>query len=143
LTAHGGFPISMIQFGNDPTRAYFQPRPDCNSPSTATPFKNFVGGGYVWFDPTTMSLPPPGKLGSCPICSGSGPGVKQIDLSLSKKFSITENKFVERRVDSINAFNTPIFAVGGYATDVFPGGGIDKSKYGTDPVYTSSIPTGV
>jgi hypothetical protein len=46
-------------------------------------------------------------------------------------------------MDAINAFNTPIFAVGGYSTDIFPGGGIDKSKYGTDAAYTASIPTGV
>lgn len=143
LTVHGGLPISMIQFGNDPTGAYFQPRPDCVSPSVPTPFKNFVGGGYVWFDPTTMAIPGPGKLGTCPISSERGPGFRQIDMSLSKKFSITESKYVELRLDAINAFNTPIFAVNGYSTDVFPGGGIDKTKYGTDPKYTAGIPTGV
>jgi len=143
LTVHGGFPISMIQFGSDPTGAYFQPRPDCLSPSIATPFKNFVGGGYVWFDPTTMAIPAAGKLGNCPISSERGPGYRQIDMSLSKKFSITESKYLEFRFDAINAFNTPIFAVGGYSTDVFPGGGIDKSQYGVNPTYTSSIPTGV
>ena len=57
VTVHGGLPIWMIQFGYDPTGAYFQPRPDCNSASVATPYKNFVGDGYVWFDPTTMSIP--------------------------------------------------------------------------------------
>ena len=67
VSVHGGLPISMIQFGNDPTGAYFQPRPDCLAPSIATPYKNFVGGGYVWFDPTTMAIPGPGKLGNCPI----------------------------------------------------------------------------
>jgi len=143
VTAHGGLPISMIQFGNDPTGAYFQPRPDCLEPSRATPFKNFAGGGYVWFDPLTMAIPGPGKFGSCPISSERGPGLKQIDMSLSKRFPISESKFVEFRFDAINAFNTPIFALSGYATDVFPGGGIDKSKYGVDPVYTASIPTGV
>jgi hypothetical protein len=143
VSAHGGLPISMIQFGNDPTGAYFQPRPDCLEPSHATPYKNFVGGGYVWFDPLTMAIPGPGKLGTCPISSERGPGLKQIDMSLSKRFVVSESKYVEFRVDAINAFNTPIFAVAGYATDVFPGGGIDKSKYGVDPTYTSSIPTGV
>ena len=44
---------------------------------------------------------------------------------------------------AINAFNTPIFAVAGYATDVYPGGGINKAQYGTDPSYTAGIPTGV
>jgi hypothetical protein len=142
-SAHGGLPISMIQFGNDPTGAYFQPRPDCLAPSRPTPYKNFAGGGYVWFDPTTMAIPGPGKLGTCPISSERGPGLKQIDMSLSRKFPISEQKWVEFRFDAINAFNTPIFAVNGYATDVFPGGGIDKSRYGTDAAYTAGIPTGV
>jgi hypothetical protein len=142
-SVHGGLPISMIQFGNDPTGAYFQPRPDCLAPSVATPYKNFVGGGYVWFDPTTMAIPGPGKLGTCPISSERGPGLKQIDMSLSKKFPITEHRWVELRLDAINTFNTPIFAVAGYATDVFPGGGIDKARYGTDAAYTAGIPTGV
>jgi hypothetical protein len=44
-------------------------------------------------------------------------------MSLSKRFPITVSKFVEFRFDAINSFNTPIFAVAGYATDVFPGGG--------------------
>ena len=142
-TAHGGFPISMIQFGYDPTGAYFQPRPNCDSPSIATPYKNFAGGGYVWFDPTTMSIPGPGQLGNCPISSERGPGIKQIDMSLSKRFSITERQAVVFRFDAINAFNTPIFAVNGYATDVFPGGGINKALYGVNPTYTAGIPTGV
>jgi hypothetical protein len=143
VSVHGGLPISMIQFGNDPTGAYFQPRPDCIEPSRATPYKNFVGGGYVWFDPTTMAIPGAGKLGSCGISTERGPGLKQIDMSLSKMFNITERQSVTFRFDAINAFNTPIFAVSGYATDVFPGGGIDASQYGVNPTYTASIPTGV
>ncbi len=143
VSAHGGLPISMIQFGSDPTGAYFQPRPDCIAPSQATPYKDSAGGGYVWFNPLTMAIPAPGKLGNCPISSERGPGLKQIDMSLSKRFSITEKRYVEFRFDAINAFNTPIFAVGGYSTDVFPGGGIDKTKYNVDPSYTAGIPTGV
>ena len=92
VSVHGGLPISMIQFGNDPTGAYFQPRPDCIAPSSATPYKNFVGGGYVWFDPTTMAIPGPGKLGNCGISTERGPGLKQIDMSLSKNFRITERQ---------------------------------------------------
>jgi hypothetical protein len=143
VSVHGGLPISMIQFGYDPTGAYFQPRPDCIAPSKATPYKNFVGGGYVWFDPTTMAIPGPGQLGNCGISTERGPGLKQIDMSLSKTFPITERQSVQFRFDAINAFNTPIFAVNGYATDVFPGGGVDPAQYGKDPAYTASIPTGV
>jgi hypothetical protein len=90
-----------------------------------------------------MSIPGPGKLGNCPISSERGPGIKQIDMSLSKKFAIREHQSLEFRFDALNACNTPIFAVAGYATDVFPGGGIDKSKYGSDPNDTAGIPTGV
>ena len=143
MTAHGGLPISMIQFGYDPTGAYFQPRPNCNAPSSATPYKNFIGGGYIWFDPTTMSIPGPGKLGTCGISTERGPGIKQFDMSLSKRFAITERQSLEFRFDAINALNTPIFAVNGYSTDVYPGGGINNAKYGSDPAYTASIPTGV
>lgn len=143
VTVHGGFPISMIQFGYDPTGAYFQPRPDCNEPSQATPYKDFIGGGYVWFNPLTMSIPGPGQLGTCGISTERGPGIKQVDMSLSKTFSITERQSLQFVFQAINAFNTPIFAVSGYATDVYPGGGIDPTKYGSDPTYTASIPTGV
>ena len=142
-TVHGGFPISMIQFGYDPTGAYFQPRPDCNSPSVATPYKNFVGGGYVWFDPTTMSIPGPGQLGTCGISTERGPGIKQVDMSLTKTFMITERQSMQLSFEAINAFNSPIFLLNGYSTDVYPGGGINNAKYGTDPAYTASIPTGV
>jgi hypothetical protein len=142
-SVHGGLPISMIQFGSDPTGAYFQPRPDCLEPSRPTPYKNFVGGGYVWFDPTTMAIPAPGKLGNCGISTERGPGLKQIDMSLSKQFRIAERGTLLFRFDAINAFNTPIFAVNGYSTDVYPGGGIDKSQYGVNPTYTAGIPTGV
>ena len=144
FTAHGGFPISMIQFGNDPTGAYFQPRPDCVEPSKATSYKNFVGGGYIWFDPTTMRIPASGKLGTCGISSERGPGLKQIDMSLSKRFRITERQSVEFRMDAINAFNSPIFTVNGYSTDVLPGDwNQNVSRYGTDLNYTKSVPTGV
>jgi hypothetical protein len=143
LTVHGGLPISMLEYGYDASGAYFDTRPDCVSPSIATPFKNFAGGGYVWFDPTTMAIPGQGKLGNCPISSERGPGYRQIDASLGKTFTIKEGKTLEFKFDMINAFNTPIFAVSGYATDIYPGGGIDKTQYGTNAAYTSSIPTGV
>jgi hypothetical protein len=144
FTVHGGLPVSMIQFGYDPTGAYFQPRPDCVAPSQATPYKNFVGGGYIWFDPTTMRIPGTGKLGTCGISSERSPGYKQIDMSLSKTFRITERQNVQLRFDAINTFNTPIFTMGGYSADVLPGNWNDNvSRYGTDINYTKSVPTGV
>jgi hypothetical protein len=141
LSLHGGFPMSMIQFGYDPTGAYFQPRPNCNAPSHATPYKNFIGGGYIWFDPTTMSIPTSG-LGTCGISTERGPGLKQIDMSLSKKFRFTERQALEFKFQAINAFNTPIFAVSGYATDDIPGD-FTPQRYTSDLNYQRNTPTGV
>ncbi|SPE41964.1 TonB-dependent receptor [Candidatus Sulfopaludibacter sp. SbA3] len=147
LTLHGGFPVSMLDYSADPTGAYFQPRPDCIAPSVATPFKNYEGGGYIWFDPTTMRDPATGKLGNCPISSERGPGLRQIDMSLSKKFMLTEHQSLEFRFDSINAFNTPIFTVQGYQIDIFSnsysllgsGSNVQRNPSGLTGVVNSSL----
>ncbi len=123
FTVHGGFPISMLYYGFDPTGAYFQPRPDCNSPSRQTPYKEYGGGGYIWFDPSTMSAPPPNRFGTCGISTERGPGLKQVDIGLSKFFPITERMNVEFRAEAINAFNTPIFVLNAYSVDIFGGSG--------------------
>ncbi len=131
FTVHGGFPISMLYFGFDPTGAYFQPRPDCIAPSRQTPYKEYSGGGYIWFDPTTMAAPPNNRFGTCGISTERGPGIAQVDLGLSKFFPITERMNVEFRAEAINAFNTPIFLVNAYSIDVFGGSGegvVNSSK---------------
>ncbi len=131
FNVHGGFPVSMLYYGFDPTGAYFQPRPDCIAASRQTPYKEFSGGGYIWFDPSTMAAPPSNRFGTCGVSTERGPGLKQVDLSLSKFFPITERMNVEFRAEAINAFNTPIFALNGYAIDIFGGsneGVVNTSK---------------
>jgi len=118
VTVHGGFPISMLDWSGDPGTGSFQPRPSCIAPSQETPYKNYSGGGYVWFNPDTMANPPAGQFGNCGVSSERGPGLKQVDISLHKRFSITERQNVEFRAEAINAFNTPIFTVQGYQIDV-------------------------
>jgi len=121
FTVHGGFPISMLDWAGDGGTGSFQPRPDCIAPSRQTPYKNFGGGGYICFDPSTMANPPAGHLGNCGVSSERGPGIKQVDLGLSKKFSVTERQNLEFRVEAINFFNSPIFIVNGYSIDVHGG----------------------
>jgi len=108
-------------WAGDPGTGSFQPRPDCIAPSRQTPYKNFADGGYIWFDPSTMAAPAAGKFGNCGVSSERGPGIKQVDVGMSKKFPITERQSVEFRAEAINAFNSPIFAVQGYSIDVHGG----------------------
>ena len=85
----------------------------------ATPFKNFAGGGYIWFDPTTMADPAPGNLGNCPVLSERGPGLQADRPRPFADVQLTERQRMEFRFDAINAFNTPFFTVQGYQIDIF------------------------
>jgi Carboxypeptidase regulatory-like domain len=118
FTVHGGFPISMLDWAGDAGTGSAQGRPDCIAPSRETPFQQYSGGGYVWFDPTTMANPAAGKLGNCGVSTERGPGLAQVDIGLSKFFPITERQKLEFRAEAVNAFNTPIFTVQGYQIDV-------------------------
>lgn len=138
FTVHGGFPISMLDWAGDPGTGSFQPRPNCVSPSQETPYQNAAQGGYIWFNPLTMADPPTGKFGNCAVSTERGPGIKQVDLGVSKKFMLTERQNLEFRAEAINAFNSPIFAVQGYSIDVFSGANILPN--GT---YSPSASTGI
>jgi hypothetical protein len=121
FTVHGGFPISIYDFSDPSGTGSAEPRPDCIAPSRQTPYQNFAGGGYIWFDPTTMAHPQAGHYGNCGVGTERGPGLKQVDLSLVKRFNITERQSIEFQAQAINAFNSPIFVLQGYAVDVFGG----------------------
>ena len=121
FTVHGGFPISMLDWSGDPGTGSAQPRPECIAPARETPYTEApasAGGGYYWFDPTTMANPPAGQFGDCGTSTERGPGLKQVDIGLSKFFPITERQNLEFRAEAINAFNSPVFTVTGYSIDV-------------------------
>jgi hypothetical protein len=145
FTVHGGFPISMLDWAGDGGTGSAQGRPDCIAPARETPYKNYAGGGYIWFDPTTMRDPAPGKLGNCGVSTERGPGIKQVDIGLSKRFKITERQILEFRAEAINAFNSPIFTVQGYQVDVFSQSGslMPASPGSSNLVANPSSLTGV
>ena len=68
-----------------------------------------------------MADPAPGKSGQLRGQHRARPGIKEVDIGLSKKFTITERQSLEFRAEAINAFNSPILLVQGYVTDVFGG----------------------
>jgi len=140
FTVHGGFPISMLDWGGDAGTGSAQGRPDCIAPSRETPFaQNPNGPGYQWFDPTTMANPAAGHLGNCPVSSERGPGIKQVDIGLSKFFPLTERQSIEFRAEAINAFNSPIFTVQGYSIDVIGFGADGKPNSTNTGVVNTSL----
>ncbi|PYS16317.1 MAG: hypothetical protein DMG15_02550 [Acidobacteria bacterium] len=57
-----------------------------------------------WLNPKAFTVPPKGTLGNMPRNSVQGPGMVQIDLSVSRTFRIAEGKSVQLRGE---AFNLP------------------------------------
>ena len=51
----------------------------------------------------------PGTFGNSGVGVVRGPGLTRLDLTLGKKFHLTEKKYFELRGEAFNLTNTPIF----------------------------------
>jgi len=63
-----------------------------------------------WMDAAAFSLPAQGTFGSAGVGVLRAPGYKNLDISLSKKFNLTESKYFDFRAEFFNFTNTPSFA---------------------------------
>lgn len=64
-----------------------------------------------WFDRSCFADPvDPFAFGNAERGSVIGPGVINFDLSLGKRFRVTERQYFEFRAEAFNAFNTPHFS---------------------------------
>ena len=59
---------------------------------------------------------PLGTFGNCPVGVARAPGYKNVDLLLSKKFSISGPRYAEFRLEAFNIFN--IVSYGPPARDI-------------------------
>jgi hypothetical protein len=80
---------------------------------TCNPGSNLKSGQY--FNPSCFAPPAPGQNGTLMWPNIHGPAYFDSDLTLSKKFSITEHQSVEFRGSAFNFFNhpNPQFGLGG------------------------------
>lgn len=62
-------------------------------------------GGQFVFDPAQFSLPTLGSMGNARRRFFSGPGMENIDMSLSRSFLVRENRALEFRAEAFNVFN--------------------------------------
>jgi hypothetical protein len=66
---------------------------------------NPIGGGIRFLDPLAFAQPAAGTLGTSQRNSIRGPGSKNIDLVLSRAFSVNKQQNLEIRAEAFNALN--------------------------------------
>lgn len=72
--------------------------------------------GWLYLNPAAFSMPAPGTYGNLGRNALRGPGSNQIDLTLSKKFTVTERMNVELRIEGFNILNSAVYQVPNYQT---------------------------
>ena len=72
--------------------------------------------GWLYLNPAAFTIPKPGTYGNLARNALRGPGISQLDLTLSKKFQVAEMMNVEFRAECFNLLNSPVYQVPGYAT---------------------------
>jgi len=109
LNIQSGFPFTP-QVGSNSSGSGDTLIPDV--PNRNPDFKGPVILGKVgqWFDPRAFLLPPAGTFGNVARGSFIGPGFWNLDTSLAKKFSVTEQVSMQFRAEAFNIFNHPNFA---------------------------------
>ena len=106
FTAHTGFPLT-IQANTDPSGTGAR---SFRANVIGTPHdQHQIGPGVLFLDPSAYQVPPSGTFGTAGNGIERGPGLTRMDLSLGKKFHVTESKYFEIRGEAFNLSNTPGF----------------------------------
>jgi hypothetical protein len=63
----------------------------------------------TWLNPKAFALPPPGSFGNLGRGLIRGPGIKNVDASLSKNWRFGERYNIQFRAEAFNIFNHPNF----------------------------------
>lgn len=149
FTFHSGFAINPSAPDQSGTNSSGATRPNCvpgvsqygnGQPET-------IGGvnGFQFLNPLAVSLPASGTFGNCGEGSFRGPGLKTVDLNVSKRFPINERVNVEFMSQFINLTNTPIFGApsagcGPLCNGIVTNGGSGNTGAGTFGFISSSNP---
>ncbi len=70
----------------------------------------YLHNGLSWVNPAAFSIPLPGTFGNSSRNSLTGPGLAQLDLTLGKRFLVTEKTNIEFRAEIYNILNHANFA---------------------------------
>jgi hypothetical protein len=76
----------------------------------------YTNNGSFYVNPAAFAVPQPGTFGNLGRNALRAPGISQFDLTLSKKFPLTEAMNLEFRAECYNVLNKAIFAAPGGGT---------------------------
>jgi hypothetical protein len=106
-TAHTGFPLTI----KTATDSYGTGQRSFRANVVGTPHDpHLIGPGASFLDLSAYASPTAGTFGNAGVGVVRGPGLSQLNLSLSKQFHITEKKYFVLRGDAYSLTNTPAFA---------------------------------
>jgi hypothetical protein len=105
FSAHTGFPLTIKATDRSNTLARSA---RANVIGVAND-SHIVGPGNHWLDVSAYSQPVAFTFGNAGTGTERGPGAAIFNLSLSKRFAITEHKYFELRGEAFNLANHPVF----------------------------------
>jgi hypothetical protein len=125
MTLQTGQPIAIMMAS--PRLADGNQRPDvtCSALTRGISFYRAAATGEPYLNPDCFGDPGDQIPGNAPrhFSNLRGPGIRNLDLSLSKEFEIREDMKLQIRAEMFNATNTPRFA--------FPATGFGNEDFGT------------
>jgi hypothetical protein len=105
FTAHTGFPLTIKTTDRSGTLARSARAQVIGTPHDS----HIVGPGNHWLDVSAYAQPAAFTFGNAGPGVVRGPGATIFNLSLSKRFPVSEHKWFELRGEAFNLSNTPIF----------------------------------
>jgi len=107
VTVSSGFPLNVSAGKDQSNTGHGYDRPN-NVPGVAS-FDSSQRSTAEWFNVQAFALQPFGSYGNLGRNTLTGPGIFGIDSSALKKFSFTERKYIQLRVEAFNLLNHPNF----------------------------------
>jgi hypothetical protein len=105
FSAHTGFPLTIKATDRSNTLARSARANVIGTPNDS----HIVGPGNHWLDVSAYSSPTAFTFGNSAPGVERGPGAVIFNLSLSKRFVVSERRYFELRGEAFNLANHPIF----------------------------------
>jgi hypothetical protein len=121
----GGWSLAWVAFFQ--TGQYFTPSFSGSDPSNTNSFGNLPTGQRsidAWFDPSAFAVPVAGRFGNSGVNILQGPGLATNNLTLAKRFALTERVGFNVQALMSNVLNHPNFTTPSANISVPGGAGV-------------------